>query len=124
MEASHVPEEIWLKVFSYLEPPDLYNSSRVCHHWSLLIDKETLWKCQCLSVRDSQIKQQILSDKFKQQRCWKDAYRNNYGCRLIKRRWMEGHFSNVNTLKELPAKVFCSMDVNTWGEIFEHELNR
>lgn len=53
-----------------------------------------------------------------------EVYQNNYGHRLIKRHWLEGRFSHVRSLQELPAKVLCPMDLDTWGDIFERELNR
>ncbi|XP_076442472.1 F-box only protein 48-like [Babylonia areolata] len=119
-----LPEEIWLKIFTHLNPVDLSRAALACQQWSQLISQsESLWKSKCLSVTDTQIKQQILSDK-KAQKCWKEAYQDNYGHRFTKRQWLEGKISNIISLDELPAKAFCPMDAHTWGEIFERELKR
>ncbi|KAL8613629.1 hypothetical protein ACOMHN_022048 [Nucella lapillus] len=119
-----LPEELWLRIFMFLNPPDLSRAALVCHHWSQLIShSETLWKSKCMSITDSQVQQQILTDK-KSLMCWKDKYKRNYGNQFTKRLWLEGKVSNITSVDQLPAKAFCDMDASTWGEIFENELKR
>ena len=67
---------------------------------------------------------QHTNDIFSTHLLLQEVYRENYGHQLIKRLWMDGKFSNVRSLQDLPAKVFCPMDKDTWGEIFERELSR
>ena len=70
-----LPEELWLEVFTHLEPTDLSRAAQVCRHWSRLIGQsETLWKAQCLSVTNSETKQRMLMDKAGDEKCWRVSY--------------------------------------------------
>ena len=70
-----LPEELWLEVFTHLEPTDLSRAAQVCRHWSHLIGQsETLWKAQCLSVTNSETKQQMLMDKAGDEKCWRVSH--------------------------------------------------
>lgn len=69
---SSLPEELWLKVFTYLEPLDLARVAQVCVEWAYLVRaSETLWKCQCLAVIDQDTRQQIMQDRHKDTAPWK-----------------------------------------------------
>ena len=70
-----LPEELWLEVFTHLEPTDLSRAAQVCRHWSHLIGQsETLWKAQCLSVTNSETKQRMLMDKAGDEKCWRVSH--------------------------------------------------
>ena len=70
-----LPEELWLEVFTHLEPTDLSRAAQVCRHWSHLIGQsETLWKAQCLSVTNSETKQRMLKDKAGDEKCWRVSH--------------------------------------------------
>ena len=56
--------------------------------------------------------------------CLQEVFQDNYGYRQIRRWWLEGKFSIVKSLDDLPQRILCPMDVDTWGEILEHELKR
>ena len=75
MPHKKLPEELWLEVFTHLEPTDLSRAAQVCRHWSRLIGQsETLWKTQCLSVTNSETKQRMLMDKAGDEKCWRVSY--------------------------------------------------
>jgi hypothetical protein len=62
--ASHVPDEVWLHVFSFLEPVDLKNAACVCKDWNSLVgESETLWKSKCLRIPDVQLREEVLMEK-------------------------------------------------------------
>ena len=75
MPHKKLPEELWLEVFTHLEPTDLSRAAQVCRHWSRLIGQsETLWKAQCLSITNSETKQRMLMDKAGDEKCWRVSY--------------------------------------------------
>lgn len=61
---SNLPEELWILVFTSLEPPDLGRAAQVCQQWARLIRAETLWKLKCKTVAiEKEAKEQILKDR-------------------------------------------------------------
>lgn len=48
----------------------------------------------------------------------------NYGKNGIKRMWQQGVFSNPTSYDELPQGMYSNMDVDSWGDLFQLELDR
>lgn len=42
----------------------------------------------------------------------------------MKYEWLSGRYSNIRFFVNLLEKVMCFMDVDTWGEILDVELER
>ncbi|XP_039205261.1 F-box only protein 48 isoform X2 [Crotalus tigris] len=48
----------------------------------------------------------------------------NYWKSKVKYDWLSGKYSNIQSRSNLPEKCMYPMDVDTWGEILEAELER
>ncbi|VFV19494.1 Hypothetical predicted protein [Lynx pardinus] len=48
----------------------------------------------------------------------------NYQKSKVKHEWLSGRYSNICSPLSLPEKIMYPMDVDTWGEILEAELER
>lgn len=48
----------------------------------------------------------------------------NNGKNGIKRMWQQGVFSNPASYDDLPQGMFSNMDVDSWGDLFQLELDR
>ncbi|KAF7249469.1 Craniofacial development protein 2 [Varanus komodoensis] len=48
----------------------------------------------------------------------------NYWKSKVKNEWLSGKYSNIHSRSGLPEKSMYPMDVDTWGEILEAELER
>ncbi|KAJ6659570.1 hypothetical protein lerEdw1_018539 [Lerista edwardsae] len=48
----------------------------------------------------------------------------NYWKSKVKHEWLSGKYSNIHSHNGLPEKSMYPMDVETWGEILEAELER
>lgn len=48
----------------------------------------------------------------------------NYWKSKVKQEWLSGKYSNIPSRNSLPEKSMYPMDVDTWGEILEAELER
>ncbi|KFU86502.1 F-box only protein 48, partial [Chaetura pelagica] len=48
----------------------------------------------------------------------------NYWKSKVKQEWLNGKYSNIPSQNSLPEKSMYPMDVDTWGEILEAELER
>ncbi|KFP78372.1 F-box only protein 48, partial [Manacus vitellinus] len=48
----------------------------------------------------------------------------NYWKSKVKQEWLSGKYSNIPSQHSLPEKSMYPMDVDTWGEILEAELER
>ncbi|NWY19989.1 FBX48 protein, partial [Aphelocoma coerulescens] len=51
-------------------------------------------------------------------------HRQNYWKSKVKQEWLSGKYSNIPSQFSLPEKSMYPMDVDTWGEILEAELER
>ncbi|NXP47584.1 FBX48 protein, partial [Heliornis fulica] len=55
---------------------------------------------------------------------WKITLLRNYWKSKVKQEWLSGKYSNIPSQNSLPEKSMYPMDVETWGEILEAELER
>ncbi|XP_043911940.1 F-box only protein 48 [Protopterus annectens] len=117
------PPEISLKIFSDLDIKSLCTAALVCKTWNYVINNsDSLWRKHCLIVRA--ICQKEVDDDRGTGYSWKVTLQRNYWKRGIKEGWLNGLYSNINSAAEMPENHIYPMDVDTWGEILEAELER
>lgn len=73
--------ELLLHIFSFMNAPTLAKCARVCSLWNTLTQDHTLWRG--LSERDNYGLITTNFDPPQWAKCWKDAYRFHYECRMI-----------------------------------------
>ncbi|XP_056136883.1 F-box only protein 48 [Lampris incognitus] len=121
--AETLPTEISLKIFSELDTQSLCNASLTCRLWHHIIeDSQQLWRSQCLTVRA--VCQREVDRDRRNGLSWKLTLVRNYTRSFLKRDWLRGRYSNVRSVDELRGRKMCPLDVETWGEILEAELER
>ncbi|XP_046576471.1 F-box only protein 48-like [Haliotis rubra] len=119
-----LPGDLLLEIFSYLEAASLSSAGLTCKTWASLISQsETLWKTKTQLISDRDAQKYILQSKS-EGNSWKESFQMNYGSNLIRHKWKRGEFSKPKAMVDLPPKVLCPMTADTWGEIFEMELER
>lgn len=119
---SYLPCETLLNVFSYLTARDLVACIGTCRKWCEAINSsESLWRSQCFTLNYSN--QNIQADR-KAGLTWKEIFTKYYGVNGVKNLWKQGTYSNPKSYQELPDTLFCKLDTESWGQIFEWELER
>ncbi|XP_032998589.1 F-box only protein 48 [Lacerta agilis] len=117
------PLEVSLKVFSELDIQSLCNATMTCKSWNQTIENcDDLWKHHCLTVRA--VCQREIDDDRGNGYSWKVTLLRNYWKSKVKYEWLSGKYSNIHSRVALPEKSMYPMDVDTWGEILEAELER
>uniref|UniRef100_G1K8T8 F-box protein 48 n=1 Tax=Anolis carolinensis TaxID=28377 RepID=G1K8T8_ANOCA len=117
------PLEVNLKIFSELDIQSLCSASMTCRSWNQIIDNcDNLWKHHCLNVRT--ICQREIDGDRGNGYSWKVTLLRNYWKSKVKYDWLTGKYSNIQSRSGLPEKSMYPMDVDTWGEILEAELER
>uniref|UniRef100_A0A8D2JFC8 F-box protein 48 n=1 Tax=Varanus komodoensis TaxID=61221 RepID=A0A8D2JFC8_VARKO len=117
------PLEISLKIFSELDIRSLCNASMTCRSWNRTIENcDNLWKPHCLSIRV--VCQREIDGDRGNGYSWKVTLLRNYWKSKVKNEWLSGKYSNIHSRSGLPEKSMYPMDVDTWGEILEAELER
>ncbi|XP_022324429.2 F-box only protein 48-like [Crassostrea virginica] len=118
-----LPEELQVKIFSYLPMKDTFSVCLVCKQWNTIImNTESVWKKRCHTLPVS-VQRRIMDDKA-QGHNWKETFKMNYGKNGIKRMWEFGLFSNPASYDDLPQGMFSNMDPDSWGDVFQMELDR
>ncbi|XP_062603631.1 F-box only protein 48-like [Saccostrea cucullata] len=117
-----LPHELQALIFSYLPNKDIFSACLVCKQWnSVIMDTEFLWKVRCNTLQELQPR--VRDDKAKGH-SWKETFKMNYGRNGVKRMWQLGFFSNPASYDDLPQGIFSNMDVDSWADIFQLELER
>nr|XP_030125244.2 F-box only protein 48 [Taeniopygia guttata] len=120
---SALPPEISCRIFSGLDVESLCHASVACKGWHRLIEgSERLWRRHCLAVR-AVCQREIDGDRGHGY-SWKITLLRNYWKSKVKQEWLSGKYSNIPSQFSLPDKSMYPMDVDTWGEILEAELER
>ncbi|XP_077637973.1 F-box only protein 48 [Lonchura striata] len=120
---SALPPEISCRIFSGLDVESLCRASVACKGWHRLIEgSERLWRQHCLAVR-AVCQREIDCDRGHGY-SWKITLLRNYWKSKVKQEWLSGKYSNIPSQFSLPDKSMYPMDVDTWGEILEAELER
>ncbi|XP_062345441.1 F-box only protein 48 [Cinclus cinclus] len=120
---SALPPEISSRIFSGLDVDSLCHASVTCKGWHRVIESnERLWRHHCLAVR-AVCQREIDCDRGNGY-SWKITLLRNYWKSKVKQEWLSGKYSNIPSQFSLPEKSMYPMDVDTWGEILEAELER
>lgn len=86
------------------------------------MNNESVWKLRCYNLPEF-LHKNFVNDRA-QGHNWKEIFRMNYGKNGIKRMWQQGVFSNPASYDDLPQGMFSNMDVDSWGDLFQLELDR
>ncbi|XP_074006940.1 F-box only protein 48 [Numenius arquata] len=118
-----LPPEVSCRIFGDLDVESLCQAAATCKGWHRVIEgNERLWRHHCLSVR-AVCRREIDGDRGNGY-SWKITLLRNYWKSKVKQEWLSGKYSNVPSQNSLPEKSMYPMDVDTWGEILEAELER
>ncbi|KFP40903.1 F-box only protein 48 [Chlamydotis macqueenii] len=110
-----LPPEVSSRIFSDLDVESLCHAAATCKGWHRVIESDDrLWRHHCLSARAA------FSCLFFHQ----ITLLRNYWKSKVKQEWLSGKYSNIPSQNSLPEKSMYPMDVDTWGEILEAELER
>ncbi|KAJ8002177.1 hypothetical protein DPEC_G00177110 [Dallia pectoralis] len=121
--AETLPMEMSLRIFSELDLDSLCRASLTCKLWHHIIEGcDHLWRNYCLTVR-AVCHQEIDRDR-QNGLSWKVTLVRNYKRGYLKQEWLRGRFSNIRSADDLVNQYMCSLDVESWGEILEAELER
>ncbi|XP_010008927.1 PREDICTED: F-box only protein 48, partial [Nestor notabilis] len=118
-----LPPEVSSQIFSGLDVESLCHASVTCKGWHRVIESnDRLWRHHCLTVR-AVCQREIDCDRGSGY-SWKITLLRNYWKSKVKQEWLSGKYSNIPSQNSLPEKSMYPMDVDTWGEILEAELER
>jgi len=115
-----LPLEIILEIMSFLDIRSLCQTSRTCRKFFDFIHASNLlWKKKCRSLDWEEVEKDIQKGL-----CWRSIYMRNYGTNLVKKRWLEGKYSQVKSQDELQSNHLGPFSTETWGSILEMEIQR
>ncbi|EFB22756.1 hypothetical protein PANDA_014837, partial [Ailuropoda melanoleuca] len=118
-----LPPEVTFKIFSQLDIQSLCRASVTCRSWNNTVrNSDSLWKPHCLTLRA--VCQREIDDDLESGYSWRVILLRNYQKSKVKHEWLSGRYSNICSPLTLPEKIMYPMDVDTWGEILEAELER
>ncbi|XP_003793501.1 F-box only protein 48 [Otolemur garnettii] len=121
-----LPPEMTFKIFSQLDIQSLCRASLTCWSWYYAIrNSDLLWKSHCLIVKT--VCPREINDDEGSGYSWREILlRNyqNYQRSKVKLEWLSGRYSNICSHTILLKNIMYPMDVDTWGEILEAELER
>ncbi|XP_060755552.1 F-box only protein 48 [Neoarius graeffei] len=118
-----LPTEMTVRIFSELDVRSLCRASVTCKRWNVIIESsDNLWRSHCLSGL-AVCRREVDGDRS-DGLSWKVTLVRNYQKSRVKRRWLNGKYSNICCAEDLPLNSMCPLDVETWGEILEAELDR
>ncbi|XP_051983615.1 F-box only protein 48 [Xyrauchen texanus] len=121
--AETLPAEMSVRIFSELDLRSLCQASLTCKQWNGIIENsDLLWRSHCLTVL-AICRGEVDGDRLDGY-SWKVTLVRNYRKGCVKRRWLKGRYSNIRSADEIPSNSMCPLDVETWGEILEAELER
>ncbi|KAJ8394138.1 hypothetical protein AAFF_G00049430 [Aldrovandia affinis] len=121
--AETLPTEMSVNIFSKLDIESLCCAAVTCKLWNDIIEKsDHLWRDHCLTVR-AVCQREVDGDRGGGL-SWKVTLVRNYRKCCVKRKWLSGRYSVINSAEEIPDKIMCPLDAETWGEILEAELER
>ncbi|XP_077138670.1 F-box only protein 48 [Ranitomeya variabilis] len=117
-----LPPEMILEILKYLDLDDLLTIKQTCRRFNQLVEyNDGVWRRHCLQMRT--VCPSEIDEDQKQGRTWQEIVQRNYKS-VIKQKWMDGTFSNIDSYEKLPPKTMCPLRAESWGEILEAELAR
>ncbi|XP_040286113.1 F-box only protein 48 [Bufo bufo] len=118
-----LPLEMLLQILNVLDLKSLLAKKETCKRFhQLLEDNDWLWRRHCLQLR-AVCPIEIDEDR-KKGHTWQETVRINYKKCIIKQKWKDGVFSNIDSYEKLPPQTMCLLSVESWGEILDAELSR
>ncbi|XP_059263766.1 F-box only protein 48 [Mustela nigripes] len=121
-----LPPEVTFKIFSQLDIGSLCRASLTCKSWNNIVrNSDSLRKPHCLTL--GTVCQREIDDDLESGYSWRISLvilLRNYQKSKVKHEWLSGRYSNICSPLSLPEKIMYPMDVDTWGEILEAELER
>ncbi|XP_047434659.1 F-box only protein 48 [Mugil cephalus] len=121
--AETLPTEMSVRIFSELDAGSLCSAAGTCKLWHRIIEhSEQLWRSQCQLVR-AVCQREVDSDR-RDGLSWKVTLVRNYSRCRVKTDWLRGRYSRVDSAEELLGRRMTPLDVETWGDILQAELDR
>ena len=118
-----LPEEISLKIFSYLDVRSLCQSQETSSKWYGFIEGCTsLWRAHYRIFKSL-----VPSMPFKKRNSnghWKRELQKVYQIEKFTQRWLAGEFSLAKSHDSLPGNCIKKLPTEVWGAILENELTR
>jgi len=103
-----------------LDIRSLCETSRTCRKFFDFIHKSNLlWRKKCVSLDREEVEKDIQKGF-----CWRSIFMRNYGTNLVKKRWLEGKYSQMKSQDELPSNHLGPLSTETWGSILDMEIQR
>lgn len=147
-----LPTEMSVRIFSELDVRSLCRASLTCRQWNDIIESsDQLWRSHCHTVL-AICRREVDGDRLAgcswkvcviavkillhfvpiSAGCFLFTFPfffqvtlvHNYRKGCVKRRWLKGRYSNIRSADDIPPNSMCPLDVETWGEILEAELDR
>ena len=119
-----LPNEICLKIFSFLDVKSLCRSQRTCSKWrGFLENYSSLWRAQ-YNLYKSFIVNVIPRKRANCETNWKDELKKVYLIDGITKKWLAGDFSTPKSHDSLPGNHIQDLPTEVWGFILENELSR
>ncbi|KAM9313765.1 F-box only protein 48 isoform 1-T4 [Pholidichthys leucotaenia] len=121
--AETLPTEMSIQIFGELDTASLCSAALTCRRWNQIIEgSERLWRQQCMMVR-AVCQREVDRDRH-HGLSWKVTVARNYSLSRVKHDWLRGRYSSVTSANELLGQRMVPLDVETWGEILQAELDR
>lgn len=117
-----LPPEVVLQILKYLDVQSLFNSSQVCTKWHNVIENTGwLWKWLCEHYCD--FREDIQHD-IQAGYSWQVIFKRYFRHHAVRRKWLNGSFSNVKSWESLPQRSMTHLNRDEWGNILDAELLR
>jgi len=115
-----LPPEIILEIMSFLDIRSLCQASQTCKKWfDFIYNSDLLWKKKYRSLDREEVEKDIQTSF-----CWRSIFIRNYGTNLVKKRWLEGKYSQVKSHDDVPGNHLGPLNTETWGSILDMEMQR
>ncbi|KAK7930398.1 hypothetical protein WMY93_006793 [Mugilogobius chulae] len=109
-----LPAEMTEHIFLQLDPLSLCRASQTCRRWHHFIqDRECLWRGQCLLLR-AHCSREVERDRGRGL-SWKVTLVRNFARSRLKRDWLRGRFSCVQSANELRDVKMVPFDAEGLG---------
>ena len=119
-----LPDEICLKIFSYLDVKSLCRSLQTCWKWNGFIEGcASLWRAH-YRIYKSLVPSAPSCKRRNSDGHWKTELQKLYLIDKLMQRWSSGEFSVPKSYEALPGNHIQQLPTDVWGTILENELTR